>query len=41
MSLLTLTDVDINYGGIRAVKSISLDVNEGELVTLIGANMTA
>ena len=38
MSLLTLTDVEINYGGIRAVKSISLDVNEGELVTLIGAN---
>jgi len=30
--------VEINYGGIRAVKSISLDVNEGELVTLIGAN---
>ncbi len=38
MSLLTLTNVEINYGGIRAVKSISLDVNEGELVTLIGAN---
>jgi branched-chain amino acid transport system ATP-binding protein len=38
MSLLTLTDVEISYGGIRAVKSISLDVNEGELVTLIGAN---
>jgi len=38
MSLLTLSDVEINYGGIRAVKSISLDVNEGELVTLIGAN---
>jgi branched-chain amino acid transport system ATP-binding protein len=38
VSMLTLTDVEINYGGIRAVKSISLDVNEGELVTLIGAN---
>lgn len=38
MSLLSLTDVEINYGGICAVKSISLDVNEGELVTLIGAN---
>ncbi len=38
MSLLSLTNVEINYGGIRAVKSISLDVNEGELVTLIGAN---
>jgi branched-chain amino acid transport system ATP-binding protein len=38
MSLLSLTDVEINYGGIRAVKSISLAVNEGELVTLIGAN---
>lgn len=38
MSLLSLTDVHIGYGGIKAVKGISLAVNEGELVTLIGAN---
>ena len=38
MSLLSLTDVHIGYGGIKAVKGISLHVNAGELVTLIGAN---
>ena len=38
MSVLSLKDVEISYGGIRAVKGISLEVNEGELVTLIGAN---
>ncbi len=38
MSLLSLKNVHIAYGGIQAVKGISLDVNDGELVTLIGAN---
>jgi branched-chain amino acid transport system ATP-binding protein len=38
MSILQLTDVHVSYGGIKAVKGISLHVNEGELVTLIGAN---
>jgi branched-chain amino acid transport system ATP-binding protein len=38
MSLLKLTGLEVGYGGIRAVKGISLEVNEGELVTLIGAN---
>ncbi|MBL8511171.1 MAG: ABC transporter ATP-binding protein [Betaproteobacteria bacterium] len=38
MSLLRLTDVSVAYGGIQAVKSISLEVHQGELVTLIGAN---
>jgi branched-chain amino acid transport system ATP-binding protein len=38
MSLLSLKDVRVSYGGIQAVKGISLEVNEGELVTLIGAN---
>ncbi len=38
MKLLSLSNVEIAYGGIQAVKGISLDVNEGELVTLIGAN---
>jgi branched-chain amino acid transport system ATP-binding protein len=38
MSLLNITNLEVSYGGIRAVKGISLDVGEGELVTLIGAN---
>jgi branched-chain amino acid transport system ATP-binding protein len=38
MPLLELKDVHIGYGGIKAVKGITLEVNAGELVTLIGAN---
>ena len=38
MSLLSLKDVHIGYGGIKAVKGISLEVEERELVCLIGAN---
>lgn len=38
MSLLAINDLSVAYGGIRAVKGISLAVSEGELVTLIGAN---
>ena len=38
MSLLTLENVHSYYGRIHALKGISLEVNEGEIVTLIGAN---
>lgn len=38
MSLLSLEDVHIGYGGIKAVKGITLNVEEHELVCLIGAN---
>ncbi len=38
MSLLSLNNVHIGYGGIKAVKGIQLHVDEGELVALIGAN---
>jgi branched-chain amino acid transport system ATP-binding protein len=38
MALLDLTDVHVHYGGIEAVKGISLSVDEGEIVTLIGGN---
>lgn len=38
MSLLSLSDVHISYGGIKAVKGISLSVETHELVCLIGAN---
>ena len=37
-ALLSVQDLNISYGNIRAVKGISFDVNEGEIVTLIGAN---
>jgi branched-chain amino acid transport system ATP-binding protein len=36
--LLELRDVSVHYGGIEAVKGVSLSVLEGELVTLIGGN---
>ncbi|MGZ5272583.1 MAG: ABC transporter ATP-binding protein, partial [Ramlibacter sp.] len=36
--LLQLEDVHTFYGTIEAVKGISLEVQEGEIVTLIGAN---
>lgn len=36
--ILSIKDLKVNYGGIEAVKGISFDVNEGDIVTLIGAN---
>ena len=33
-----MTDLQVSYGGIEALKGISFDVEEGEIVTLIGAN---
>ena len=38
MSLLELRDVHTYYGQIHALKGVSLTVNEGEVVTLIGSN---
>jgi branched-chain amino acid transport system ATP-binding protein len=38
MSILTVNNLQISYGGIQAVKGISFHVNAGELVSLIGAN---
>lgn len=37
-SILTVKDINVYYGAIHAIKGISFDVNEGEIVTLIGAN---
>lgn len=36
--LLKVNDVKVGYGGIQAVKGVSLEVREGELVSLIGSN---
>jgi branched-chain amino acid transport system ATP-binding protein len=36
--ILSLDDIHTYYGSIHAIKGISLDVREGEIVTLIGAN---
>jgi branched-chain amino acid transport system ATP-binding protein len=36
--VLELKDLSVSYGGIQAVRGINLTVNQGELVTLIGAN---
>jgi branched-chain amino acid transport system ATP-binding protein len=36
--MLRVTDVHVNYGAIRALQGVSLEVNAGEVVALIGAN---
>ncbi|HHU31310.1 MAG TPA: ABC transporter ATP-binding protein [Clostridia bacterium] len=36
--MLKLDKIDVYYGAIHALKNLSLEVNEGEIVTLIGAN---
>ncbi len=38
MALLEVKDLKVNYGLITAVKGVSFEVNEGEIVSLIGAN---
>lgn len=36
--MLEIKDLSVHYGGIHALKGISLEVDDGEIVTLIGAN---
>ncbi|MBR9987295.1 MAG: ABC transporter ATP-binding protein [Desulfosarcina sp.] len=36
--MLSLVDINSYYGNIRALKGVSLEVKEGEIITLIGAN---
>jgi branched-chain amino acid transport system ATP-binding protein len=38
MAILELEDIHVRYGNVEAVKGISLAVDEGEIVTLIGGN---
>lgn len=38
MSMLEIKDLEVFYGMIQAIKGVSFDVNEGEVIALIGAN---
>ena len=38
MAMLEVRDLEVYYGVIKAIKGISFDVNEGEIIALIGAN---
>ncbi|NLZ76030.1 MAG: ABC transporter ATP-binding protein [Erysipelotrichia bacterium] len=38
MALLEVNDINVYYGSIHAIKSVSFKVNEGEIISLIGAN---
>ena len=37
-TILKVDNINVYYGNIHAVKGVSFEVNEGEIVTLIGAN---
>lgn len=37
-NVLKVADLKVSYGGIQAVKGLNLEVNQGELIALIGAN---
>lgn len=36
--MLKVTDLEVSYGAIRALRGINFEVNEGEIITLIGSN---
>jgi branched-chain amino acid transport system ATP-binding protein len=38
MTLLSVKNIDVHYGAIQALRGVSFDLKEGEIVTLIGAN---
>ena len=38
MSMLSIKDLQVYYGAINAIKGISFDVEQGEIIALIGAN---
>ena len=37
-NILEIKNLEVSYGGINAVKGVSLDVEEGKIVTLVGSN---
>ncbi len=38
MPLLTVSNIDVSYGAVKALRGVSLSVEKGEILTLIGAN---
>ena len=38
MAMLEIKDIEVFYGMIQAIKGVSFEVNEGEVIALIGAN---
>ena len=38
MAMLEIKDIEVFYGVIQAIKGVSFEVNEGEIIALIGAN---
>ena len=38
MKMLEIEDINVYYGSIHAIKGVSFHVNEGEIISLIGAN---
>ena len=38
MAMLEIRDLNVYYGGIHALKGISLEVEEGQIVSMIGSN---
>ena len=38
MAMLEVKDLSVYYGGIQALKGISFEVEEGDVIALIGAN---
>ena len=38
MAMLEVKDLQVSYGMIQAIKGISFEVNQGEVIALIGAN---
>jgi len=38
VSLLSVRDLDVHYGAVQALRGVSLEVNEGEIVSILGSN---
>lgn len=38
MALLEIKNIEVNYGVIKAIKGVSFEVNQGEIIALVGAN---
>ena len=36
--MLKIEDLEVSYGAVQALRGISMEVNDGEIVSLIGAN---